>query len=86
MPRNGSLNSTTTKKQQPDARSAPKYRLYLEASADVTLTELDHFPRDLWLDCCGHLSLFTVRNRTYGSSPDEEFGDKSMQIRLRKVL
>lgn len=53
----------------------------------MTLTELDHLPRDLWLDCCGHLSLFTVRNRTYGSSPDEEFGDnKSIQIRLGKVL
>jgi hypothetical protein len=67
-------------------RYLPKYWLYLEASADVTLTELDHFLRDLWLECCGHLSLFIVRDRIYGSSPDEEFGDNSMQIRLGKVL
>ena len=40
-----------------DAHSS-QYWLHLEASPDMTLGDLDGFLRDIWLECCGHLSEF----------------------------
>ncbi len=42
--------------------SAPSaYWLDLEVPADLALTALDGFLRAIWLECCGHLSHFSVR-------------------------
>ena len=60
--------------------------LYLFARADATLEHLDAFLRQIWLECCGHLSAFQVGGRTYSFAPDGDFGDKSMSATLRKVL
>jgi predicted SprT family Zn-dependent metalloprotease len=40
------------------------YFLSLWVNGETTLTIIDDFLRDIWLECCGHMSAFTVpRNR-----------------------
>ena len=41
------------------------YWLHLEIHSDATLRDLDKFLRDIWLECCGHLSAFTIEKRRY---------------------
>jgi hypothetical protein len=61
-----------------DDRYAPgDYWLHLEAPITATLRALDGYLRDLWLECCGHLSIFEIDGRTYaiddglpGGAPD----------------
>jgi hypothetical protein len=36
----------------------PEYWLHLKASGNATLKRLDQFLRDIWLECCGHMSAF----------------------------
>ena len=43
----------------------PEYWMYLEVPASATLEGLDQFLRDTWLECCGHLSAFTIGNYRY---------------------
>jgi len=43
----------------------PMYWMHLEVSAGTTLATLDHFLRDTWLECCGHLSAFTIGGVRY---------------------
>lgn len=62
------------------------YWVYFEANSDSKLKDIDSFLRDLWLECCGHLSLFTIGENTYASDPEPGDGDKSMKIGLGKVL
>lgn len=35
-----------------------QYWLHLEARADATFGKLDRVLRDIWLECCGHMSAF----------------------------
>lgn len=37
----------------------PDYFLYLLVDEKTTLGELDGFLRDIWLECCGHMSAFS---------------------------
>lgn len=67
------------------ARCDP-FWIYFEVNSDSTLKEIDSFLRDLWLECCGHMSLFTINEVNYSSSPQKGDGDKSMNIQLDKVL
>jgi hypothetical protein len=46
-----------------DDRYDPRYWIYVEVRADATLRHLDAFLRQLWLECCGHLSAFSVDRR-----------------------
>src|SRR3954447_2426570 len=47
-------------------RGAPgDYWLHLELLASTPLRTLGRFLRDLWLECCGHLSMFEINGRTY---------------------
>ena len=40
---------------------SPEYWLHLKVSGDSTLEKLDQFLRDIWLECCGHMSAFSYR-------------------------
>ncbi len=44
--------------------------LYVEINGSAKLEELDSFLRETWLECCGHMSEFTINNEHYTS--DEE--------------
>lgn len=44
---------------------SPMYWLDLEIKGHATLRDLDQFLRDIWLECCGHLSAFDIGGRNY---------------------
>jgi len=43
----------------------PEYWMHLEVPASISLGDLDQFLRDIWLECCGHLSAFTIEGVRY---------------------
>jgi len=75
----------------------PEYWLQLEVPAAASLLMLDAFLRDIWLECCGHLSAFTIGGGRYeldtggiDSMWTDFFGrwerPKSMKTSLEAVL
>ena len=75
----------------------PEYWLHFEVPASTTLAYVDQFLRDIWLECCGHLSAFTIDGIRYeldtgmvDSMWKDFFGPpvptKSMKARLDSVL
>ena len=46
-----------------DAVGQPRYWLLIEAKADAKLNHIDALLRELWLECCGHMSAFHVGRR-----------------------
>jgi hypothetical protein len=73
-------------------RYSPEYWMHLEALANAKLKALDSFLREIWLECCGHLSAFTIGGIRYDSDLDKDslsysdFEDKSMNYRIGSVL
>ena len=74
------------------ALGAPEYWLELEAAAQAPLARLDDFLRDIWLECCGHLSMFEIPPFRYMSFPSEPgpFGrnraERSMRVKIGQAL
>ena len=56
-----------------EGRYNPQYWMHLELSASDTLADLDDFLRVIWLECCGHLSEFTIGGTSYSSEPEDYF-------------
>ena len=71
-----------------DLPQSCQYWMHIEASAKATLEDLDEFLRDVWVECCGHMSAFIIEGTTYISEKDAELmcGEKGMDIALGKVL
>ncbi len=70
-------------------QDAPEYWMHLEVPAEASLTTLDSFLRETWLECCGHLSAFEIGGVSYASTVDRAWGggDKSMRgAKVGKVL
>lgn len=69
---------------------AKDYWIIIETSENTTLNELDDFIRDIWVECCEHLSVFTINGIEYESNPctDRFWGrpSKNMNYRLRDVI
>ncbi len=42
-----------------EGRHNNNYWLFIEVSKTATFSNLDGFMRDIWLECCGHLSAFS---------------------------
>jgi hypothetical protein len=55
-----------------EGRYRPQYWMHLEMPASATLQDLDDFLRDIWLECCGHLSDFEFEGARYVSHPEYE--------------
>ena len=58
---------------------SPEYWLHLDVRADATLDTLDTYLRRIWLECCGHLSAFTIGETRYEDTrldPGEEEEDE----------
>lgn len=64
----------------------PEYWIYVDIPSSSTLKVLDGFLRDIWLECCGHLSMFEIGGQTFSVSPDREFGDRSMNAKLEDIF
>lgn len=79
-------------------RYAPEYWMHLEVLANAKLKALDDFLRDIWLECCLHLSDFAIEGTRYvttydGSPLDDnpfmgifELKDKDMNVEIAAVL
>lgn len=65
--------------------------LDIEAAADATLNDIDLFLRGIWLECCGHLSEFTIGpepewlDDAFGMSPRPRKGKKAA-LKLKDLL
>jgi hypothetical protein len=61
--------------------------LDVEMKTATNLLELDQFLRDIWLECCGHLSSFEMNRERYSIPyPGHEELGKSMDMKASKVL
>ena len=72
------------------ATELPLYWMFIEANGSTTLEILDKFLRKTWLECCGHMSHFVIRNARYERyHTDDDFGDaenKTMKVPIGKIL
>ena len=72
----------------------PKYNryycLFVEIKETAVLKDLDQFLRDIWVECCGHLSSFEIAGVTYDVAPQDSFffdePEKDMNQKLKSVL
>lgn len=66
----------------------PDYWLFIEIDGSSTLERLDAFLRDVWVECCGHLSCFTIDDVEYHSNPHSPFDGRlnSMKVPLDRLL
>jgi hypothetical protein len=64
---------------------APMYWMHLEVPGEFKLKHLDQFLRDIWLECCGHLSKFSIGDHEYHSYTYED-DLKSLDAALCEVL
>lgn len=66
------------------------YWLFIEIRDTATLKDLDDFLRDIWLECCGHLSAFDIGGTSYEAMPAAStfWGEpaKSMNYKLKSLL
>lgn len=75
-----------------EGRRLPMYWLHLDVTSETTLATLDRFLRDIWLECCGHLSAFEIAGAHYTVDEgliDDDFWSrrqKNMHVRLDEVL
>lgn len=66
------------------------YWLVVEVKETAALKDMDKFLRDIWLECCGHLSAFEIGGVSYESMPETDnfWGRQveSMDCKLSSVL
>lgn len=66
---------------------AGPYFVYFEVNAQETLETVDNFLRELWLECCGHLSAFSINGIRYNSDcEDLEPDEKTLKYKLSGLL
>jgi len=57
----------------------PEYWQHVELPETMTLLKLDRWLREVWLECCGHMSAFHIGGQSYARQADKELGFRSMQ-------
>jgi hypothetical protein len=62
------------------------YWLYVATSATATWADLDEFLRDIWVECCGHLSEFELRGIHFGSPGLEGMADRAMSSAMGRAV
>ena len=66
------------------------YWLIIQIKETATLDDLDRFIRDIWVECCGHLSAFEIDGVSYERESDDDFGwgepAKSTSHKLKQVI
>lgn len=65
------------------------YWLHLEMKGSATLKGLDQYLRDIWLECCGHLSAFEIGQVRYTQLFDDGMSwgiEKSMNVQVKKLF
>lgn len=69
-----------------EGRYSPVYWLHLAAGAEASLYAVDASLRGIWLECCGHLSAFTIQGERYFSGCADEIGGPGMEASLGEIL
>jgi hypothetical protein len=73
-----------------EGRGLPMYWLHVEIPGAMTLENLDAFLRGIWLECCDHLSCFTIDGQRYSVQPAESFfggrREQTMRAKIYSVL
>lgn len=62
------------------------YWMFIALPKDASLGQLDQFLRDIWLECCGHLSEFTIGGRRYMSHAESGRPSQSMKNTMGQLL
>lgn len=66
------------------------YWLIIDCKENAALEDVDQFLRDIWLECCGHLSAFDIGGVSYQRYPNDTgyWGTppKSMKAQLKSVF
>jgi len=65
IPPSGKLSTTNLLHLSIEGTYANMYWMHIEIPASAKLTQLDQFLRDIWLECCGHLSQFEINGVQY---------------------
>ena len=71
------------------AEWTPQFWLHLEMKGSATLQDLDQYLRDIWMECCGHLSGFEIGPVFYTQMFDDGMGwqeEHSMNVRVDKLF
>jgi hypothetical protein len=69
-----------------EGRYSPVYWLHLAAGAEASLSDVDFLLRGIWLECCGHLSAFTIQGERYYSGGEDELEGSGMETSLGGIL
>jgi hypothetical protein len=73
-----------------EGKGSAVYWIDLEIKGDASLQRLDDFLRRIWLECCGHMSAFTIGGQRYSVLVDREFDrggvERSMAARISSAL
>jgi len=67
-----SADSTTTYHLRITGAQRPDYWLHLLVEGETMLSTLDSFLREFWLECCGHMSAFTIGSTWYEKPYDDQ--------------
>src|SRR5258708_32349023 len=72
----GSIGDGAKQKQRlfhilAEGRYNPQYWMHLEIPASEPLYMVDRFFRDVWVECCGHLSAFEIGGASYRDEPED---------------
>ena len=69
-----------------EGKYEPHYWMNIIFNKNWKLKKLDSFLREMWLECCGHLSEFDINGAIYSVSPDGEFDANSMNYKIGDIL
>lgn len=69
-----------------EGRYAKAYWLHLAVPLKAHLDTLDTYLRNIWLECCGHLSAFEIGGERYASQPMSELSERGMRVAVDRVL
>lgn len=69
-----------------EGKHLPQYWLQIAIPVDSKLQALDRFLRDIWLECCGHLSMFDIEGIRYTEDYEEIDYAESIEVKVGKIL
>ena len=57
-----------------EGHDLPEYWMHLKVSSHARFEDLDNFLRDIWLECCGHMSAFRIGREEVRKGKKLEYG------------
>lgn len=62
------------------------YWLFIEVDGSAKLKDVDSFLRDIWVECCDHLSHFMIDGTYFESHPTPDLPSETMNVKLNTIL